>query len=396
MKRLVVILMALMFIAPSFGQQLKGRSNSVRVDLASKDKTPPTVANSTPVIVWLSPEQTSSVITGAEVTIKVGINSTITLKNVTVLINGQPQQSRGFGVTSPDASKFTKFVEQKVALSPGPNEIKVIAVNDKGETTTESRIVNMSTPTIVANSEKRTDYALIIATNDYNDWTDLTNPVNDAKSIAAELEENYGFKVERLFNPTKSEMITKIREYARKNYGADDQLFIFIAGHGQFDEIGKDGYIVAKDSRLNDDTYDTYVPFSVLRTTIDNNPAKHIFLTMDVCFGGTFDQAIAKRGDDRDQMYTDIPQNEYISKKLKFKTRMYMTSGGKQYVPDGRPGKHSPFASKFLEALRGYGGAYRVLTASKIWLSVETAKPEPKFGTFGDNEPGSEFVFQAR
>jgi hypothetical protein len=191
-------------------------------------------------------------------------------------------------------------------------------------------------------------------------------------------------------------MVSKIREYAKKNYGTDDQLFIFIAGHGQFDEIGKDGYIVAKDSKLNDDTYDTYVPFSVLRTTIDNNPSKHIFITMDVCFGGTFDQAIAKRGDDRDQMYTDIPQNEYISKKLKFKTRMYMTSGGKQYVPDGRPGKHSPFASKFLEALRGYGGTYRVLTASKIWLSVETAKPEPKFGTFGDNEPGSEFVFQAR
>lgn len=390
MKRLFVIIIAFYALAPSSAQTLTGRSNPVHLEISSKPKSSP------PVMVWLSPEQTSSVITGAEVTIKVGVNSTITLKDVTVLINGQSQPSRGFGVTSPDASKFTRFVEQKVTLSPGPNEIKVIAVNENGETTTESRQVNMTPAVAVVNAESRTDYALIIATNDYKDWTDLTNPVNDAKAIAAELEENYGFKVERLFNPTKNEMVTKIREYAKKNYGTDDQLFIFIAGHGQFDEIGKDGYIVAKDSKLNDDTYDTYVPFSVLRTTIDNNPAKHVFITMDVCFGGTFDQAIAKRGDDRDQMYTDIPQNEYISKKLKFKTRMYMTSGGKQYVPDGRPGKHSPFASKFLEALRGYGGAYRVLTASKIWLSVETAKPEPKFGTFGDNEPGSEFVFQAR
>jgi uncharacterized caspase-like protein len=390
MKRLVVFIVALCALMPAFAQTLKGRSNPVHLELTSKAKSSP------PIMVWLSPEQTSSVITGAEVTIKVGINSTITLKNVTVLINGQTQPQRGFGVTSPDASKFTKFVEQKITLSPGPNEIKVIAVNESGETTTESRMVNMTPPVAIANSETRTDYALIIATNDYKDWTDLTNPVNDAKAIATELGENYGFKVETLFNASKSEIVTKIREYAKKNYGTDDQLFIFIAGHGQFDEIGKDGYIVAKDSKLNDDTYDTYVPFSVLRTTIDNNPAKHVFITMDVCFGGTFDQAIAKRGDDRDQMYTDIPQAEYISKKLKFKTRMYMTSGGKQYVPDGRPGKHSPFASKFLEALRGYGGTYRVLTASKIWLSVETAKPEPKFGTFGDNEPGSEFVFQAR
>lgn len=390
MKRLFVIVIAFYALVPSFAQTLTGRSNPVHLEISSKPKSSP------PVMVWLSPEQVSSVITGAEVTIKVGVNSTVTLKDVTVLINGQAQSSRGFGVTSPDASKFTRFIEQKVTLSPGPNEIKVIAVNQNGETTTESRQVNMTPAMAVVNSEKRTDYALIIATNEYKDWSSLVNPVNDAKAIAAELEENYGFKVETLYNPTKSQMVTKIREYAKKNYGTDDQLFIFIAGHGQFDEIGKDGYIVAKDSKLNDDTYDTYVPFSVLRTTIDNNPAKHVFLTMDVCFGGTFDQAIAKRGDDRDQMYTDIPQNEYINKKLKFKTRIYMTSGGKQYVPDGRPGKHSPFASKFLEALRGYGGTYRVLTASKIWLSVETAKPEPKFGTFGDNEPGSEFVFQAR
>lgn len=390
MKRLVVFIVALCALIPAFAQTLKGRSNPVHVEVGNKPKSSP------PVIVWLSPDQTSSVITGAEVTIKVGINSTITLKDVTVLINGQPQTSRGFGTTSPDASKFAKFIEQKAMLSAGPNEIKIVATNQNGETTTESRNVTISVPVVVANAEKRNDYALIIATNDYKDWSDLVNPVNDAKAIAAELKDNYGFKVEALYNPTKAEMVSKIREYAKKNFGTDDQLFIFIAGHGQFDDIGKDGYIVAKDSKLNDDTYDTYVPFSVLRTTIDNNPSKHIFLTMDVCFGGTFDQAIAKRGGDGDVMYADIPQAEYISKKLKFKTRIYMTSGGKQYVPDGRPGKHSPFASKFLEALRGYGGTYRVLTASKIWLSVETAKPEPKFGTFGDNEPGSEFVFQAR
>jgi uncharacterized caspase-like protein len=255
----------------------------------------------------------------------------------------------------------------------------------------------MSMPVAVVNLEQRTDYALIIATNDYNEWDDLVNPVFDAGKIADELEQNYGYKVERVFDKTKQEVMTKIREYARRNYGPDDQLFVFVGGHGQFDDIGKDGYIVCKDSRLNDDTYDSYIAFSVLRTTLDNNPAKHIFLTMDVCFGGTFDQAIAKRGQDGgDAMYTDIPQAEYISKKLKFKTRLYMTSGGKQYVPDGRPGKHSPFASKFLEALRSYGGSYRVLTSAKIWMSVETAKPEPKFGIFGDNEPGSEFVFQAR
>ena len=390
MKKLVILIVALAQVMPALAQPLTGKSNPVHLEVSSKPKSSP------PVLVWISPDQTSSVITANEVTVKVGVNSAFTIRNVTVLINGQPSADRGFAVNSPDASKFTKFIERKVTLTPGPNEIRIAAENEKGESVTESRLVNMTPAVVIANAEQRTDYALVIATNDYKEWSDLINPVFDATAIAAELEENYGFKVERMFNATRSEIVTKIREYAKRNYGTDDQLFIFIAGHGQFDEIGKDGYIVAKDSKVNDETFDTYIPFSVLRTTIDNNPAKHIFITMDVCFGGTFDQAIAKRGDDRDQMYSDIPQTEYISKKLKFKTRMYMTSGGKQYVPDGRAGKHSPFASKFLEALRGYGGTYRVLTASKIWLSVETVKPEPKFGTFGDNEPGSEFVFQAR
>jgi hypothetical protein len=391
MKKLVILIAVLSAFIPAFSQTLTGRSNSVRLEISSKPKSAP------PVLVWISPDQTNSVITANEVTVKVGVNSTYTLKNVTVLINGQPAQSRGFGTSSPEASKFTKFIEQKINMTPGVNEIKIIAENDKGEFTTESRLVNMSMPVAVVNLEQRTDYALIIATNDYNEWDDLVNPVFDAGKIADELEQNYGYKVERVFDKTKQEVMTKIREYARRNYGPDDQLFVFVGGHGQFDDIGKDGYIVCKDSRLNDETFDSYIAFSVLRTTLDNNPAKHIFLTMDVCFGGTFDQAIAKRGQDGgDAMYTDIPQAEYISKKLKFKTRLYMTSGGKQYVPDGRPGKHSPFASKFLEALRSYGGSYRVLTSAKIWMSVETAKPEPKFGIFGDNEPGSEFVFQAR
>src|SRR6187549_2724192 len=163
MKKLVILIVALAAVVPAWSQTITGRSNPVRLEISSKPKSAP------PVLVWISPDQTSSVITANEVTVKVGVNSTYTLKNVTVLINGQPAQSRGFGTSSPEASKFTKFVEQKIAMTPGINEIKIIAENDKGEFTTESRLVNMTMPVAVVNLEQRTDYALIIATNDYNE-----------------------------------------------------------------------------------------------------------------------------------------------------------------------------------------------------------------------------------
>src|SRR5688572_15733608 len=200
MKKLVILIVALAAVIPACSQTLTGRSNSVRLEISSKPKSAP------PVLVWISPDQTSSVITANEVTVKVGVNSTYTLKNVTVMINGQPASDRGFAVSSPEASKFTKFIEQKLALTPGANEVKIIAENDKGEITTESRLVNMTMPVAVVNLEQRTDYALIIATNEYDEWSDLTNPTFDAGKIADELEQNYGYKVERVFDKSKQEI----------------------------------------------------------------------------------------------------------------------------------------------------------------------------------------------
>ncbi len=62
-------------------------------------------------------------------------------------------------------------------------------------------------------------------------------------------------------------------------------------------------------------------------------------------------------------------------------------------MPDGRPGMHSPFARKFLEALRDYGGRDKVLTLTELFGWLERINPEPKAGGFGTDEPGSDFVF---
>ena len=400
MKKIALLLsctLLMIFQLSAQEKEITGKTGKpVRVHYGVPETTPVATRDSKPVIIWLSPDQPTSTVLAEKMTVRVGVNSTAGIASAKLYVNGrEPNESRGLGTTSLDATKFDSFIEREITLSAGANEIKVVAANQNNEVATESRIVNFNAPALATST--RTDYALIIATNDYNDWGDLTNPVFDATTIANELEENYGFKVERLFNKTKSEILTKIIEYNKKNYLPDDQLFIFIAGHGKFDENIKDGYLVCKDSKKNDPTSESYIPYSYLKTAIDNNPSRHIFFVMDACFGGTFDQAIAKRGeDDEGGMYAQISPEEYIAKKLKYKTRIYLTSGGKEYVPDGRPNKHSPFAFYFIDALRSYGGRNKVLTTQEIWLNVEATRPEPRFGTFGDNEPGSEFVFQAR
>jgi hypothetical protein len=115
---------------------------------------------------------------------------------------------------------------------------------------------------------------------------------------------------------------------------------------------------------------------------------------MDVCFGGTFDPIIAReRGSDS---YTETNQSEFLIRKLSYKTRKYMTSGGKTYVSDGVVGKHSPFAVKILQALKEGGGEDRILTLTEIKSYVEKLTPEPRFGGFGEDNIASDFVFVFR
>ncbi|HAN19872.1 MAG: hypothetical protein A2X13_12900 [Bacteroidetes bacterium GWC2_33_15] len=236
-----------------------------------------------------------------------------------------------------------------------------------------------------------TNRALIFATSIYDSFSELVNPVIDASTIAEELQTNYFVQTELVVNPTLNETIQKIREYAKLEYTQNDNLVIFFAGHGIYDEVFKEGYVISRDSKSDDVAKTSYLSHSNLRTMINNIPCNHILLVMDVCFGGTFDPIIASKSRAAD-MYTEVTNEEFIQRKQKYKTRLYLTSGGKEYVPDGRPGHHSPFARKFLESLRNYGGNDRILTMNEIIQYIERVEPQPRFGEFGDNEPGSDFL----
>jgi hypothetical protein len=224
-----------------------------------------------------------------------------------------------------------------------------------------------------------TTYALMFATNVYDSYSDLVNPVLDARTIGMELEESNGVQSEVIVNPTLSETAAIIRDYASRSYLPEDNLMVFFAGHGIYDEVFREGYVISRDSKMDDLGKTSYLSHSNLRTMINNIDCPHIFLVMDVCFGGTFDPHLAASHRGAAVQYADITTEEFVERKLKYKTRLYLTSGGKEYVPDGRPGFHSPFARKFIESLRYYGGADGVLTTSEILQFVEKVNPQPRF-----------------
>jgi len=368
---------------------ISGKTNPVYLDVGNGA---PGASEADITVTWITPDDFASSHGEKTLNVKIGINSGSEITDIKIFINDQPVTVRGITVVENTGfDDFDKYVERELRLNEGDNTIKLVASNTRGETITDSRVVKL--PVAGKGTLARTDYALLFATDEYDSWGDLTNPINDAKTIADELENHYGFKVELITNPSHDEILIKLKEYARKSYMELDQLFVFFAGHGQFDEIYGEGYIVATNSKLNDVAKTSYLSHSVLRNVVDNIPSQHTFLAMDVCFGGTFDPLIAKAGTRGQDEYSEVSQNEFIQRKLRFKTRRFVTSGGKEYVPDGRPGMHSPFARKFLEALRSYGGNDNILTLPEVFGYVEKITPEPRAGEFGTNEPGSDFLF---
>lgn len=352
-----------------------------------------------PVVTLITPQGDDITVDAKSIQFKAGIKSDSKLNGVKLVVNDEQIQIQA----KRDAEgKYDILIDQEVPLKPGYNDIRLMAKNEDGLI----QKFNLRIAAKTADSPLKrngNDYALFIATDNYSQWSHLVNPVNDCRTIAQELETNYGFNTEMVIDGTRNDILKKLKEYARKVYADGDQLLIFIAGHGKFDDLFGEGYVVCTDSEKDDEGNNTYVAHSNLRTIVNAIPCKHTFLMMDVCFGGTIDPFIASGGGHRggDDLNgagggKELTQGDFISRKLAFKTRRYLTSGGKEYVPDGVPGNHSPYARKFLDALRNYGGHDRIMTLAELVLYFERLIPEPRFGEFGANEPGSDFLFIAR
>ena len=373
-------------------QNVTTRTSQYEIDLADPGKN----VNSTfPVVSWIAPSDENTFLHGNEYVVKFAVESSAAITNVTISIKPSPD-------AAPKVSQSIKFeptenlrptIEQNVTLMDGRNVVEVIAENKDGVKTVSQRTIQVTNISMddVATLD-RTDYALIFATDQYDNWPDLVNPVFDSRTIGDELKRTYGYKVELVENPTQEQILKKLREYIERQYKPLDQLFIFFAGHGNYDQTFNEGYVVPREALIKDEAKTSYLSYHRLRSVINNIPCEHIFLTMDVCFGGTFDQNLSAE----ETYHTEKSASDFIAKKLMYKTRKFLTSGGKEYVSDGVAGHHSPFARAFLEALRSNGGTDGILTLSEIAPYVQKLKVTPKTGEFGDNAPGSDFIFVSK
>lgn len=370
-------------------QSFSGRTNEIVFNF--KD-TSPGLKTNLPMIKWVTPKQEYSSTQGSTIEIEAIVTSDVDIKSLKMMVS-DGSTPRGEKSLGNDPIKSIS-VKQFVRLFDGQNVIRLVAENANGGIVTSTRSILVGKDAIAdAISVDRKDYVLLFATDQYDHWSDLVNPIDDAQSIAKVLKEKYGFETEVLENPNQDDVYNKLREYAERKFKPQDQLMIFFAGHGYFDETFGEGFVVAKNSLENDNARTSYISHNRLRGIIQNIPVEHIFLAMDVCFGGTFDPVIASA---RGMEAMETSDSEYVVRKLSYRTRKYLTSGGKEYVSDGIPGKHSPFTLRMLQAFAEGGGSDRILTLTEVKTYVEKLKPEPRMGSFGDDKNESDFLFVSK
>jgi len=240
-----------------------------------------------PTISWNFPDKSTVYVTDKYQTLKACIKSKGEVDEVKVYINGSLYNSdRDFIIKKNDdcAVDFKK----SVYLQEGENEVKIVATNAGGSTTSYSRTIKVKKKEVVVVDEKKDDrIALIIGNAAYYDANaKLKNPVNDANDMERRLK-SLGFKVFKITDATQITMKQKIREFGKQLNGNKVALF-FYAGHG-FQIEGKN-YLVPIDATIEDkaDAEDACVSVDYLLTKMEISNTETNLVILDACRNNPF------------------------------------------------------------------------------------------------------------
>lgn len=206
----------------------------------------------------------------------------------------------------------TEPTNQTVATIPEKQETPIVVNDFEGSE-------------LIAELKSRKYYALIVGINNYGDPNipTLSKPITDAKLLSQTLQNEYTFEKEHVIlleNPTRANLIETFDDLSQRITNRDN-LLIFYAGHGIWDERLKQGFWLPSDATKASKAQ--WLSNGTIRDYIRAIDSKHTLLITDACFGGSIlkERAVFFNGKAMLEMY-------------KRPSRKAMTSGALSTVPD--------------------------------------------------------------
>lgn len=264
------------------------------------------------------------------------------------------------------------IVEVSFKLDSDPNALSAFE-EDYWETAT----IDFSPEPVPVN------YLLIVGINEYVHWPKLNNCVKDSKDIRSILTSRYQFSEKNIFelydeNSTYENLRNELVKI-KNEITPYDNLIIYYAGHGYYDEEWDNGYWVPVNA--HEGATNEFIQTSVIYNYLTKINAKHIFLIADACFSGSLFNTNAisyKENDDK------IP------------SRWAFSSGNIEVVADGVVGANSPFAQSLIDVL---SSARKNISVSQliqnVKFKVESITDQTPIGRpmKMDEHKGGEFIF---
>ena len=185
-KMMLAFMLMLGVISMVKAQNVSTRTNEFEVDFSDPKKL---VTSTVPSINWVTPLAETNYAQENRYSIKFEIESSTALKSISISIKETVEAaSRGTQTILPkEEEKMHAIIERNLTLMDGENLLEIVAENTDGvKTISYKKVVVGSTTLADASKLNRTDYALIFATDQYDNWNDLVNPVFDSRTIAEE------------------------------------------------------------------------------------------------------------------------------------------------------------------------------------------------------------------
>ncbi len=321
---------------------------------------------------WISPAFTSVQTAESNYPISGTVSSQENIRFINLFVNDQFVKN----IIPPVPTLKQMLIDEEMELSLGANQVRVEAITVSGKKLESSLeiLYDISTATY---------YALVIAVQEYDDpaINDLDHPIRDASRFIEVIESDYNFQKENvkfLENPTKADIIGTLH-HMRDQVTNEDNLLIYYAGHGHYDEEMETGYWLPKDAR-SDNPVD-WLPNTDLTNYLNVLKTKHTLLIADACFSGgifksrsAFNNALA------------------VEKLYKLNSRKALTSGALSEVPD-----ESEFIKYLIKRLDQNTQKY--LPSEQLYTSLKDAvmsnsNTVPQFGTIQNvGDEGGDFIF---
>ncbi|MCX6143623.1 MAG: caspase family protein [Ignavibacteriales bacterium] len=377
-----IVLLASLAFETSLAQTSKAESNTGSLSLGARkvlDTTGPTIE-------LLEPHGMTQ--RGLETTAQVLAATTSTSS---LVVRGIARDSSGVAMVlvnereaelklTPSGAEFS----YSVLLVIGENEIEIRAI-DRFKNKTELRLVVVREESIITGKF----FALIIAVQNYKDQTinSLDYPLQDGENVANALTENYTFDkrdITMLKDPDRKEII-KVFTDLRTKLTSNDNLVIFYAGHGIWDEGLRQGYWLPSNANATEPS--EWLPNSTVRDYIRGIKSKHTLLLADACFSG----GIFKTRD-------ALPRPDMaVQKTYELPSKTAITSGAMKSVPD-----KSVFIEYLVKKLRENKEKY--LYAQRLYLQLKDPvinnspnSQTPLHGVINEaGDEGGDFIFVKR